>query len=1409
MTDRQTLSDDFNKVLNVYPEQYEFQDGVTDKVVPRFQLKTVVTPADGDGADQISLNITSDFDDSKHVYDQDKLALQIKDNLSVVPGSEEVLKVTPDEVAIKEVDTVQVSAETGVEFKRTNDQKISLGANQLQMVHDAGIDMSVGVIDLSADNITGSKYDYDGGGFGGPQQGYQYSYTGDAPPGWPTTGLYNVYFKFRGYVFPASVYPQADNITIHVIIPNVDMHYTDPSGIPAFMNQTDEYVQNALSKPSIFTSTVSLAPTALNMAVDAITETCDTSSIVASSSITETAPEVLIGSKSGDSLDKGFQANSTAVTVQHGASNALKIDHSVLEAKHDTKVCLKQADDKKVEVSATSVTLKHSDEVVANVGDGTTFTEMKLVPASALLKAQDDTASSSISVTSSAVDVSAENTINVSCDDEVLLQAGAGAHKVQLKQGDLAGTYIESSAQVLLKNDDNNFIKVKESEGITLKTQNDITVNSSDKITSTATTSIDHYTPLFDVAASSSSANPVLKVTTGANSVCEVIADEFELKDPATTDASLGDYRIQSNAASITAAHKTKIELKSGTTNLDVQSANVKVNVSSNEKLSITDSAISLNNSSINVEATSGDVTIKAGQRFLGKIGDTDILTLSSDGVSVADNKKLEFWYSRINKKANLDDVLGDLDDALESSQKSLGGTTYNPLVLNSQAWLQSLSAQKQHTLDMNLASNFQDGDARLAMQIAELAKKLSFLESNNSDFAVDSLQEVLTQFQGLVGDGGDSRNMIRNIGSEVRALKKQYQDLEASLTTLSTPTDVTLQGIQELYNLMEYYFYARVNPAHESVALTVAANIQFDIESVAQLDGDPMKWVIDMTGHAQVLSFGSIFDNLGSGKLALEFTNPTLPTVTVMMETANTTRVGEVYTLTSDPASGVLTDGQTYTVQVAYEQVTVTDAYVPAGNSAEELVENHQYGIRQLWVVQGGSELYVLQAPSTFMTSRAIENKFVDLTVASGDEVNADHADKQQYVFAVAGSENMPDNAFAEITCLTTDLQRVTIRVNLSTFTGADGDDTDDRRHIITTVKNLGRIYLPGDSPVDFKFLANLSSNSGSYDVQFQAKDNDDQYVHATLNMSASPFPRITSIYEENAMTASNAADRNIELYDKFEEDAFPSGFNAIHSLKFVPRVQGGGFYNIQHNGFANAGIGQKFKIKLSPLNFTLVDGDADYQEEELAVIEKIAPNGFRMITVANEVLEKRRMTIGQYYDISSAKVVDYENCMRVDLTAHPDPTTFPNAGYGIPVNASSMFESLASDNGITHDFGYLTDANGNETNVGFVKHTENGTLHIRFPSFNTPGSYKFHMRRGNQVHVFKDEGVLYTSSEVTGSSVSVTVVNGEDDGDNSTVSFDVAADDSGLPVPAGMYRYKSTAAASFTHESNMAYRA
>ena len=662
------------------------------------------------------------------------------------------------------------------------------------------------------------------------------------------------------------------------------------------------------------------------------------------------------------------------------------------------------------------------------------------------------------------------------------------------------------------------------------------------------------------------------------------------------TDAAVGTAPtkgMEITGGSVSVKHDTEIDFKKDDGANDI--SQMKLGTSSalmqvtnqagalHSKLDLTASSAVMEAPAVTMDAATMDVTAHQSQgvRFFTSADSVNpIFKITPSGIESADQKEVTFWYDKQDAQVSLNCVLGGLTTDLSNITTSIGSTTYSPELLNSQSWLDSLSAQKKESLDLSRASSYEEGDSRLALQIYELAKKINFLEANNDPTAVDSLREVIDQFMGVAVSGGDSKDMLNNIGRTVSSLQSDVATLLERIDHITNGTEMQLETIAALFALRDYFFYARQSPTireHSLDNLTYAREeYLYDVTAAtiarpgAQSYSFPTFDSGAQSASAEEVRVPVLYrEKPASGHFLSEATPDTVTPFTLgYMSIVDAGRDGAtqgIFASQFDDTTNLAVAGKIFhivLVRVEDSAVTYDAADVNGEFSMEAYYDTLYNTYMQITKTRsgGGIETYVQPADP----------------LASGYDSSAPQAyslktyrPRYELIHDVSGTPTTTNgitayippsdptafhaNAYGEVAAI----EFVSGGV-LNTYT-VNASITLSPATFNIAKTGFKFFYNPPDREIDLKFVASMNLlATNTYTVRIFKKDN--LLANSVLATLSSPDGREAKITNVDLTT-----------YD-LEDDDFPGGYNRIGKINFLPEIAGGErvlVTDIVHAGF------------------------------------------------------------------------------------------------------------------------------------------------------------------------------------------------------------------------------------------------
>ena len=359
----------------------------------------------------------------------------------------------------------------------------------------------------------------------------------------------------------------------------------------------------------------------------------------------------------------------------------------------------------------------------------------------------------------------------------------------------------------------------------------------SSKLSSIAANECSSFVPLLTVAADPV-AGDAFSVTTGATSNVTASVASSTIQNQSNKGITSGAEKISINSdLSMNIKDNNMASVSSTTVEL----------LCNTSKTTLTNSASTITSADIDITAT-GNSTVKTSQSHTTSVdivpdaldpsNSQNLLSMSRTKLSFGDEKEIEFWRRDSGRKT-VNECLRDAKRGIDSVRRLIGGDRYllnNP---TSQSWLSSFSDKMKDRLDLTRAHTFKDGDARLALQVNELYKRLEFFNMGPKDHA-EGISEIATNFGRLMTIEDPTMSNVASLGQDLQAIKDIRDSLQRETDLLFEEETQYTQDPSAVTITPEYIVYAQ--PV-DSVVEQVFATQSTETDYVGEIINGVQHW--------------------------------------------------------------------------------------------------------------------------------------------------------------------------------------------------------------------------------------------------------------------------------------------------------------------------------------------------------------------------------------------------------------------------------------------------------------------------------------------------------------------------------------------------------------------------------------
>lgn len=1009
------------------------------------------------------------------------------------------------------------------------------------------------------------------------------------------------------------------------------------------------------------------------------------------SSISSTASSIenVIGNANHFVIKKSD--NTDIFKIDTDASSITEIGSTILVRNSDDNT-------RKLQIDSTSSLLSHDSIITLNQGsnaskvnldaDGVAITSSKILfeekdderkkivlDSDSLLLQMSNTSSHTITSTASTI---ATSTITEDASTSLTSSVKTGAHtNSQLSLTNSAASLVRTVAASATKaTSDKVELKViddLDTSSIALGYANDADKTPTITISTTAMTeTLNSKTVTAPTITHDAQTSYKIKagntdlLTTSDSTAMTVYSDDVKVavnSDYGTSGVTDGMH-VTSSALDMKHSEKILIQQQDGTNNksrMQLSTDSAVLDVKNNagtvlSQVSLDTDSIDIQTSSMNIDASNQTYIAKSGTGddagFSFKVKDgtnpaVDIFRVHNNGITCTDKKEIEFWYRKTDSQAILNDVLGGLSTDISSLETSIGSAEYSPELLNSQSWLDALTVQKKNALDLSRASNYEEGDSRLALQIYELAKKINFLESNTDDSAVDSVREVIEQFQGVASIGGDAQDMLKNIGRTVTNIRRDLQDLIAQQAILTDSGEQTIDNTINNFGLRDYYFYARQTPTLVEFALSglsyerqdyiiragaIADTLDSGSYSFPTFTGTQSGVEVRMPILYRVMATADHADD------AARYSDATTPFVAGYLTLPSAGRDGAVLKVYPDQFSGVEVTADNIHLVLVEASASASDmgTYISSDHTLEAF---YDVSFNTYMLVTSGSgtslsafikptdplaEGYDSNAPQAYSLKTYRPNyKLIQPRDSAAASVGGLYTYAPPILTGDQTYNTFHDTTFAEVSSIELESDGTMQTYTIQTLIETDSDDVTANTTFKISKGALMFFYLPPESVIDIKFVAGLTMVNqdafNDYCVRVFKKDN--LLANSQVMYLSEASGRVAQI--------TNQELSSLDL----EQDDFPGGYHRIGKINFLNKIPANYTAyatDFMHAGFNAANPGQEMHAR----HYTAVN-DLSTSVEFHVRKTFLGIAVFRNETFSNEVYEMpslKYIEMGEY---------------------------------------------------------------------------------------------------------------------------------------------------------------------------------
>ena len=430
------------------------------------------------------------------------------------------------------------------------------------------------------------------------------------------------------------------------------------------------------------------------------------------------------------------------------------------------------------------------------------------------------------------------------------------------------GTTITSN---YLTNDANNaFLTVGNS--ISLTTSNGLQIaHECNSMHSTVTSSMHMHSKIVQVKGALDSDVPSLKVDTTEDSALF----QGTTKHTSFKHSTMGNAWLEAKAEGITIRgdsemhiSATKLHVKNNTVLLQASDPN-KIEFheddSGTQMATVKAGDITLENKTKPGDTPyTGNTVVKAGTGNAVQLvaAHNGLTELKQGKISFPMNQHIHFYRTTPGASVRLNDELGKINKRISDMQRLMGGNTYALSLQESQRWLSTYSEEKQASLDLQRASTFKEGDARIALQLKELYRRIEYLEAHRSAMHVDSIGAVVDEFGYVMTATEGSTEVVQeafNVGEALADIREIVRSLKVQKEKLVTEETQVLETIQLPLPEEEYLFYARLKEeVYEHPVVSSFDGTKQDIDGVEHAVSEASTFKLYKNDEQKVLPYST-----------------------------------------------------------------------------------------------------------------------------------------------------------------------------------------------------------------------------------------------------------------------------------------------------------------------------------------------------------------------------------------------------------------------------------------------------------------------------------------------------------------------------------------------------------------------